>query len=79
MTYESLIEVIAKSIFVDGSSLSMDSSAETVEEWDSLGHISILSALDEATDGKSADIVELTQATSVREINDLLKENGLLS
>ena len=79
MTYESLIEVIAKSIFVDGSSLSMDSSAETVEEWDSLGHISILSALDEATDGKSADIVELTQATSVREINDLLKENELLS
>ena len=68
--------MIAKSIFVDGSSLSMDSSAETVEEWDSLGHISILSALDEATDGKSADIVELTQATSVREINDLLKENG---
>lgn len=79
MTYESLIEVIAKSIFVDGSSLSMDSSAETVEEWDSLGHISILSALDEATDGKSADIVELTQATSVREISDLLKENGLLN
>ena len=57
----------------------MDSSAETVEEWDSFGHISILSALDEATDGKSADIVELTQATSVREINDLLKENELLS
>ena len=49
-----------------------------IPEWDSLGHITILSGLDDFTSGKSADLVDLTQATSVQELIDVLKENNFI-
>jgi len=59
--------------------VSEDSSMENQSNWDSLIHLSILIALDEATQGKAAEISKLAQASSVREILDLLARNSLLS
>ena len=56
----------------------MDSSADSIPEWDSLGHLSVLTALDNATDGKAASISDLGDATSVIAIVEILKVNGLL-
>ncbi len=56
-----------------------DSSMENQADWDSLIHLSILIALDEATQGKAAEISDLAQASSVREILALLARNSLLS
>ena len=56
-----------------------DSSPLNQPNWDSLTHLSILVAVDEATQGRAAEISELAQASSVREILDLLARNSLLS
>jgi len=78
MKLSELIEKVEEALEVDAGSVSMQSSSENIEDWDSLGHISILGMLDDATGGASADIVDLTQATSMAEIVQILTENGLL-
>ena len=78
MTLQELFRIAEDALALDEGSLSLESSSENIEDWDSLGHITILGALDDVTEGKSADIVDLTQATSMSEIANLLEEHGLL-
>lgn len=78
MKLPELIKKIEETLELDEGSVSLESSSENIEDWDSLGHITILSMLDDATDGASADIVDLTQATSVAEIAKIMTDNGLL-
>ena len=73
-----LFEKIEIALGLNTGSLTIESSSENTEDWDSLGHIIILDALDDATSGVSADITELTQATSVSEIVEILTDRGLL-
>jgi len=54
--------------------ISADDTMDTVEEWDSLGHLSVLTELDKAFGGKVAGIDGMSQARSVREIISLLAE-----
>ena len=56
-----------------------DYDADTDEEWDSLGHIAILVALDTAFDGKISRIEELQDAYSVTAILDILRAKGLIA
>lgn len=79
MNTSDLLKHIAESLEVDEELITLDSSSENIEEWDSLGHITILGTLDDLTNGASADIVDLTQATSVKELVNILSENNLLS
>lgn len=58
--------------------ITLESSNETILQWDSLGHISVLSMLDDETNGASSELVDLTQATSVKKIVEVLTENDLL-
>tara|TARA_B100000768_G_C11236417_1_gene357455 strand:+ start:497 stop:739 length:243 start_codon:yes stop_codon:yes gene_type:complete len=78
MKLSELIEKVEGALELDAGSVSMESSSENIEDWDSLGHITILGMLDDATDGASADIVDLTQATSMAEIVQIMADNGLL-
>jgi acyl carrier protein len=78
MKLSELIEKVEGALELDAGSVSMESSSENIEDWDSLGHITILGMLDDATDGASADIVDLTQASSMVEIVQILTDNGLL-
>jgi len=78
MKTSEIIDLITNALDLEPNSLTIDSSSEDIEEWDSLGHITILSALDDMTSGKSADLADLTQASSVKEIIDILKENSLI-
>ena len=72
-----VLEVIADALGVP--QVNEDSSTLNQSNWDSLTHLSILVAVDEATQGRAAEISELAQASSVREILDLLARNSLLS
>ena len=45
--------------------------------WDSLGHLSILVKLDQELSGKCSKIKELSKATSVNSIKEVLKSNNL--
>ncbi len=47
--------------------------------WDSLGHLSILVNLDQALEGKCSKITELSQATSITAIKEVLKANNLMT
>jgi acyl carrier protein len=78
MKLSELFEKVEGALELDAGAVSMESSSENIEDWDSLGHITILGMLDDATNGASADIVDLTQATSMTEIVQIMTDNGLL-
>lgn len=58
--------------------ITIDSTMEDFEEWDSLGHLGILAALDTAYEGRIGTIKEMGTARSVREILTLLTAHHLL-
>ena len=45
--------------------------------WDSLGHLSILVKLDQELEGKCSKIKDLSKATSINLIKEVLKSNNL--
>ena len=51
---------------------------DNLDEWDSLGHLSILSAIDQELDGKASKLTALAAATSVSNIIIILEENNLI-
>jgi acyl carrier protein len=56
----------------DGSAISMDNTRGDLAEWDSLGNLAILSALDEATNGKVFVTKGVASAQSLRELYALI-------
>jgi acyl carrier protein len=54
------------------------SSTNNIDEWDSLGSLSILTALDKATKGKTSKIKSLAEANSVSKILNILKKENIL-
>jgi len=55
-----------------------ESSMDSIPEWDSLGHLSVLTSLDQATDGKASAISELGESSSVDMIFNILKNENLV-
>ena len=71
-----LIEIIEKSLELKKGTISSgDENWYTL--WDSLGHLSILVNLDQALGGKCSKIKELSQASSINSIREVLKSNNL--
>ena len=77
MIKDELFLLIKDALDAEGE-IDTNSSADNIPEWDSLGHLSVLTALDDATDGKAASISDLADATSVIAIVEILEVNGLL-
>jgi acyl carrier protein len=73
-----VLEVIQKALNLDGKLTTSESSVGDVKEWDSLGHLGILTALDELFDGKVASIKEMSKADSSKKILQILKDNSLI-
>jgi acyl carrier protein len=73
---ELLIE-IAAALEVDAGVVLPESQIGSIEEWDSLGHISILSRLDLVYDNITERVPDLASCTTVAEIHKLLEQNGL--
>tara|TARA_B100001741_G_C16541225_1_gene594410 strand:+ start:1537 stop:1785 length:249 start_codon:yes stop_codon:yes gene_type:complete len=72
-----LISLIKEAIDADDE-ITLDSSMENVPEWDSLGHLSVLTALDDSTEGKASSISALGDASSVSEIISILDSENLI-
>jgi acyl carrier protein len=79
MKKNNVIVIIEEALGVLKGELTMSASMENIEQWDSLGHLSILSALDREFDGKIAAISNIAQADSVKKILDILSENKLIT
>jgi len=73
-----VLEIIAKSLEIKKEKVTMDSSTENLEEWDSLGHLSILVSLDRKFNGQLAGIKEMAAASSVKSIFKILEDNSLI-
>ena len=78
MKIKDVLEAIATGLDLEPDEVTLESSSETIEDWDSLGHLTVLSALDEASGGRTADLIDLTQVASVEEVLQILREGGVL-
>ena len=71
-----IIDLVKKSLKTK-SKISTNSNNSNISEWDSLGHLSILTSLDKITKGKSANLKSLSDAYSVKKILSILKKNKI--
>jgi acyl carrier protein len=71
-------DVVSRVFGVDPGSLDESSSPESVEGWDSMGHLNLVAAL-EHDFNVSIDIGDVMEMVSVRRIKDILLQYGVHS
>lgn len=67
-----IIREIAVALEIDPTKLTIDTISSDIENWDSLGHLSILVRLDAAFDNVSERAQNLASVTSIREIVNIV-------
>lgn len=77
MDIQVLITEIALALEISESEITPESDSSMIEEWDSLGHISILARLDQTFDNITEKLPDLASALSVSEMHKLLTDGGL--
>ena len=70
-----VIDMISESL---EEKVTLETTMNDSNNWDSLGHLKIMSDLDAEFDNKLGSIRELATATSVKNIVDILKNNSLI-
>ena len=70
MDEKKIISIVSKAL---KKKVNATSNVKNTEEWDSLGQLSILSAIDKATKGKSSNI-DLTEVQSIKQLCLKLKK-----
>ena len=78
ITDSEVIQLVQQALRIKNRNLTLDSSMQNVQEWDSLGHLGILVVLDRFFDGKIAGIKDFVNADSVQKILQILKSNSLM-
>jgi len=71
------MEIIEKALELKPGVLKEDSDSDTIEDWDSLGQLGILVALDKHFKGKISSLSEIADANSVPKILTILKKNSI--
>ena len=78
MKEQDIYDVIAEALGLKPGSISVNDGTDTIQEWDSLGFLSILGALEHKFGSKVAAIDDLAAVKSVREIVDILKREHII-
>jgi acyl carrier protein len=78
ITQPEVIEIMEKALEMKSGLLNETTRSEEVENWDSLGQLSILVALDKLFDGKIANLTQMAEADSMPKILDILKQHSLI-
>lgn len=73
-----LKKIIAEALDVDVNLITNEAEEGQIEEWDSLGQLSILTSLDSKINGDISNITELGKANSVKLIQEILTKKGLM-
>ncbi len=73
-----ILNIIQSALNLKNKNITINSSVNDVAEWDSLGHLSVLTALDKFFEGKVGRIKEIAAADSVKKIIQILKDNQLM-
>jgi acyl carrier protein len=74
-----VISAIETVLELDSGTLNEESRADEFEEWDSLGILGVLVALDKLFDGKVGKISEMATADSIAKILTALRKNSLIT
>ena len=77
-TVNEFLNEVCDSLGLDPGELKLADTPETVEEWDSVGHLSILSTVDEFL-GVEIDSEEMQNFKSIQELVERLQAKGALS
>ena len=78
MNKETVVKTIARALELNNDKIVYTSHMDEIDEWDSLGHLSIVMQLDEEFQGKASGLKSLAEAKSVSEICDILLEAKLI-
>ena len=73
-----ICRIVEDALGLRAGSVTIDDGMDTIEKWDSLGFLAILSALEEKYGNKVAEIDDLSSAKSVKDIVDLLKRESVV-
>ena len=77
MNQREFLNAVAEALEVDPSRINIDLKLGDLSEWDSLGHLTILSNLDALTGEKASEIKDLGSLGSLNEIWKALVKEGL--
>ena len=77
MTQNEFLKAIADALGVSVEQVTMQSSQSDLENWDSLGHLTILQALDEKTNGRLDAAKGVGTSTTAQSLWNSLSEAGL--
>lgn len=72
-----IFKLIAKSLKINIKNVNINSKNDELKNWDSLGHLTILTEIDKITKGKASKIKNLGNADTVSKIYKLLLKNKL--
>ena len=75
---EDIFRCIEETLELSSKHIDINSKMKEIEEWDSLGHLAILVALDKKFNVKVSKIDEMASADTVKKIINLLKLNKLI-
>ncbi len=78
MKQSELFKIIKKCLKTK-SNIDLKSSSRNIEEWDSLGQLSILTTLDKKFKNKASKLEKLATAETVKDIYSILKKAKLVS
>jgi len=74
ISQDQVISIIASALDVDKNSINIATKSSDLPEWDSLGHLAILSKISEEIGDQYNESQELASSSSVKEIFDSLNK-----
>jgi acyl carrier protein len=77
ITRQALLETLKE--VLENEEVGFESNSDNTEGWDSLGQLSILSELDQITNGKSSEIDDFASCMSFEELAEKLKSINWLA
>ena len=77
MNQKDFKKLVSRALIVKNTKINMKLKLGDLKEWDSLGHLAILNALDKSTKGKTSKIKGLGATTTLNKIWNKLKKNNL--
>ena len=77
MNEKKFFTLIEDALEIKKNTISIKSTADNIENWDSLGQLKILMSLDNLTNGKTSKINELSSIDNIKDFIEILKKNKI--
>lgn len=75
MNTNEFLNMLCEALEIEEGSITLDDTVDTIEEWDSLGHLSIIAALDSL--GIDTDKDEFRNFDTIAKLVELVRKEGI--